>query len=351
MDMQDILAYQGNTIREQTGLIQEIPRTHTNQFENKIENYLEKLRDFEKRCSQPDADEDKLFAEITLLNDSILEVCAQFEREVGDPLTVKKAQVYFREKTNALLSKSRAINRTRTWPQGQQGDYMTLELTYKNRPLSDGIGYYLDKYILSSSLGVGVRERIEKMGALLKQELKSRRNPMVLDIACGSCREVFELAPEIKSSGAKFTCVDLDSDALDFSLDRLAYAGITSDHAELIQYNALRMFDPEMAQMEFGMRDIIYSIGFFDYLPDEFLVKMLNSLYTLLNPGGKLIVAFKDAKRYRSQLFHWLVDWDGFLQRTENDFERIFKDARIPERAFSMSRVPSGVIVFYTITK
>jgi SAM-dependent methyltransferase len=351
MDMQDILAYQGDTIREHTGLIQEIPRTHTSLFERKIENYLEKLRDFEKRCSQPDADEEKLFAEITHLNDSILEVCAQFEREVGDPLTIKKAQVYFREKTNPMLSKSRAIHRTRTWPKGQQGDYMTLELTYKNRPISEGIGYYLDKYLLSTSLGVGVRERIQKMGALLKEELKHRRCPMVLDIACGSCREVFELAPEIKSSEAKFTCVDLDPDALDFSLDRLAYAGLTSDHAELIQYNALRMFDPELAQIEFGMRDIIYSIGFFDYLPDEFLVKMLNSLYTLLNPGGKLIVAFKDAKRYRSQLFHWLVDWDGFLQRTENDFERIFKDAKIPESTLSMSRVKSGVIVFYTITK
>ncbi len=349
--MQDILAYQGDMIPEQTGLIQEIPRTHTNQFDSKIEHYLASLRDFEKRCSRPDADEDALLAEITHLNDSVLDVCAQFEREVGDPLTIKKAQVYFREKTNPILSKGFGINRMRTWPKGQQGDYMTLEHIYKNRPMSDGIGYYLDKSLLSSSLSVGVQERVVNMRELLRQELKSRRGLQVLDIACGSCREVFELAPEIKSSGAKFTCVDLDPDALDFSLDRLAYAGITEDHAELIQYNALRMFDPEMAQMEFGMRDIIYSIGFFDYLPDEFLTKMLNSLYTLLNPGGKLIVAFKDAKRYRSQLFHWLVDWDGFLQRTEDDFKRIFRDAKVPESALSMSRVPSGVIVFYTITK
>ena len=349
--MQDILAYQGETTRDQPRLIQEKPRTYTDFFESTIENYLDKLRDFERRCSKPDANEDKLLDEITLLNDSILGACAQFEREVGDPLTIKKAQVYFREKTNSMLSKSRAINRTRTWPQGQQGDFMTLELAYKNRPMSDGIGYYLDKYLLSTTLCIGVRERIVKMGSLLKEELMNRRDAKVLDIACGSCREVFELAPEIKASGAKFTCVDLDSDALDFSLDRLAYAGLTADHAELIQYNALRMFDPEMAQMEFGMRDIIYSIGFFDYLPDDFLLKMLNSLYSLLNPGGKLIVAFKDAKRYQAQLFHWLIDWDGFLQRTENDFERLFRDAKIPNSALSMSRIPSGSIVFYTITR
>ena len=124
---------------------------------------------------------------------------------------------------------------------------------------------------------------------LLKDELISRSNLKVLDVACGSCREVFELAPEIKSSGAKFTCVDLDPAALDFALDRFAYAGLSEEHVELVQYNALRMFDLETAQTEFGMQDIIYSIGFFDYLPDDFLVKLLNSLYMLLNPGGKLI--------------------------------------------------------------
>ena len=79
------------------------------------------------------------------------------------------------------------------------------------------------------------------------------------------------MAPEIKTSGAKFTCVDIDDAALDFALDRFAYAGLTEEHTELIQYNALRMFDLETAQTEFGMQDIIYSIGFFDYLPDDFL--------------------------------------------------------------------------------
>ena len=81
--------------------------------------------------------------------------------------------------------------------------------------------------MLSSSLGVGVRERIITMRELLKKELSSRSNPKVLDVACGSCREVFELAPEIKASGAKFTCVDIDTAALDFALDRFAFAGLS----------------------------------------------------------------------------------------------------------------------------
>ncbi len=343
--------YQREAIQKHTGLIQERPRTYVEALDAKIERYMASLRDFEVRCSMPDADKEALLEEITMLNDSMLQACAQFEQEVNDPLALKQAQVYFREKTHPILSKSYAINRCRTWPQGQQGDFMTLELAYKNMPMSEGIGYYLDLYFMATTLGVGVRERVVKMRDLLKQELNSGSNRKILDVACGSCREVFELAPEIKASGSKFTCVDLDPAALDFALDRFAYAGLTDEHTELVQYNALRMFDVETAQTQFGMQDIIYSIGFFDYLPDDFLVKLLNSLYTLLNPGGKLIASFKDANRYRPQLFQWLVDWDGFLQRTEKDFDRVFRDANIPDVAISMARVASGSIVFYSITK
>lgn len=349
--MGNVLTYRGEEVREACGFVEEKAGKYAGLLDQKIEKYIEQLKDFESRCSRPGANEEKLLQEITVLNDEMLDACAQFEREVRDPRAIKAAQVGFRKKTDPILSKSYCINRTRKWPQGQQGDYMTLELAYKNAPLSDGIGYYLDKCMLSATLATGVRERIEKLRDLLRQELTSRRAPKVLDVACGSCREVFELAQEIKRAEAKFTCIDLDPGALDFAVGRFAHAGLTSEHVEVLKYNALRMFDYETAAAEFGMQDVIYSVGYFDYLPDDFLVKTLHSLYKMLNPGGKLIAAFKDARRYRPQLYHWLVDWDGFLQRTEDDFDELFHQANIPGRAVAMTRVKSGSIVFYTATK
>ena len=218
--MQESILYQGKKIQGHAGLVHERPRTYVEALDARIETYMAKLTDFEARCSMPDADKETLQDEITMLNDSMLHACAQFEQDVNDPLALKQAQVYFREKTHPILSKSYLINRCRTWPQGHQGDFMTLELAYKNIPMSDGIGAYLDKYLLSTTLGDGVRDRISKMRSLLKEELLSRNNPKVLDVACGSCREVFELAPEIKTSGAKFTCIDIDNAALEFALDR-----------------------------------------------------------------------------------------------------------------------------------
>ena len=49
----------------------------------------------------------------------------------------------------------------------------------------------------------------------------------------------------------------------------------------------------------------------------------------------------------RSQEYHWIFDWDGFLQRNEEDFRNILSDAGIPSSAITETREDSGVIIFY----
>jgi len=350
-NVQNSLNNEDEEINESKLLVREASEKYISYLEVAADQYMDALEDIEHKCTKQDEDADSIFQELTVLNESMLQVCEQFENSVNDEAAIKAARVAFRDKTDPIISKSYGATRVRTWPQGYQGDYKTIEFIYRNTSMSEGIGYYLDKYMLSSTLAVGVRERMRKLAELLKTEMINRQYPKVLDIACGSCRELHDLVPEIEKAGAHFKCIDLDSEALDFALNRLSYAGLSPDRAEFIQYNALRLFDYETALSAFGMQDIIYSVGYFDYLADDFLVKLLNTLYLMLNPSGKLIAAFKDANRYRSQLYHWFADWDGFLQRTQDDFERIFRQAEIPESALSMTRVKSGSIIFYIATK
>lgn len=349
--MKDELEYRVNAEQDVLWSIGEEQEKYTLILGQAIERYMEELRTLERRITGDQVDEETVLRDIADLNDTVLKVCAQFETEVKDENVIKASRSYFRKRTHTLLSKSYAINRIRTWPQGYQGDYKTLEIAYRNTPMSDGIGYYLDKYILDWPLAHALRGRLEKLTGLLQDELSTRQKPKVLDIACGSCREVSMLVPEIKQSKAKFTCIDLDGDALDFAMKRFAPAELAPEQITVTKYNALRMFDHDIAKAEFGYQDVIYSVGYFDYLPDDFLVKMLRSLYQLLNKGGKLIAAFKDADRYRAQEYHWIADWDGFLQRTVKDFERILGEAGIPVDKMTMTRDRSGVIVFYSSTK
>jgi len=347
--MKRLLTYQNDNTKENIWLIGEDREEYIRHLDGATEQYIEQLRDMEHRCSGHTDTED-LFTELVSLNNSILKICAKFEQEMNDKSIVKNAQIVFREKTNHIVSKSYFMNRARTWPQGYPGDYKTLEGVYRNIPMSSGIGFYFDKHFLSTTLSIAVRERKETLRELLRGEMASRQSLTILDIACGSCRELFELAADIKESGAKITCIDFDSDALNFSAKRLFYAGI-SRQIELRKYNALRMVSHERNLKEFGMQDVIYSTGLFDYLEDDVLIRLINSLYELLNTNGKLIVSFKDRRCYRTQEYHWLVDWNAFFQRTEEDMRALFEKAEIPYIALKTLRDRSGVIIFFIATK
>jgi extracellular factor (EF) 3-hydroxypalmitic acid methyl ester biosynthesis protein len=314
------------------------------------EHFNEELANIERRCADPAESGADIMDAVRYTCDRVLSVCAEVERALDDNDTIHRARVRFYEKTDPILSKSYLVKRSRTWPQGYQGDFKTLEMIYRNTPHSSGIGYYLDLFGLNIPLAEAIRNRIKKLSEILRGELLERRQPLILNIACGSCRELMEIAPEVISSDARITCMDTDNDALAFAQDRLTFAGVI-EQVELRKYNALRMFDDEMNLMEFGPQDVIYSVGLFDYLPDDFLVKLLRALYGLLRPKGKLIASFKDAARYRSQAYHWFCNWDGFLQRTESDFLRILERAGIPDSSLSASRDESRIIVFYTATK
>jgi len=349
--MESLITYRNEAFKENIQPIREKTDHHYNLLNEATLKFISTLEDIEKRYLNSQETPEELLNAITMAMTNMHRVCEQFERRVGyESDIIKEARIEFRKKTDHVLSKSYFINRTRTWPQGYKGDYKTLEYVYRNTPLSQGLGYYWDLYFLNVKVAHGVKNRIKRLENILREEISVRKRPAVLNVACGSCRELMGASAAIINSEAKVICVDFDNDALDFAQNRLYYTGALPQ-IELRKYNAARMFDHELNMAAFGMQDIIYSVGYFDYLEDDFLVKMLRALYALLNPGGKLIMTFKDADYYKTQDYHWLIDWDGFLQRNENDFKRILEKAGIPDTALSQSRDKSKVIIFCTATK
>ncbi|MBS1234512.1 MAG: hypothetical protein H6R43_228, partial [Nitrospirae bacterium] len=120
----------------------------------------------------------------------------------------------------------------------------------------EGIGHYLDLYMLSLPLAAGVRNRIKMLERMLGDEIQKKQLPFVMNIGCGSCRELMGISPEVIDSEARIICIDNDNDALAYAQDRLDYAGILPQTV-LRKYNVLRMFDDETNMVEFGKQDII----------------------------------------------------------------------------------------------
>jgi SAM-dependent methyltransferase len=326
-------------------------------LKRKLETLYSYIDKFVKKCDFIENYKDPTIPNEMIMLDlenniyTIANLCREIE-ELGicdsDFLSKFKKDVF--EKTDSVFSKSYFINYARNWPKGYPGDYKLLELIYRNMPLSSGIGEILDKIFLRAKLAEAVRGRLNTMVKLLQKELSERSGLKILNIACGSCRELIDLTKEIKESKASITCVDLDDEALDFAARRASLLNI-DNQVSFRKYNAIRMIKPERILKEFGTYDLVYSIGLFDYLSDEIVTGLFRSLYEILNKQGKLIIAFKDANAYDPSVYHWIVNWNAFLQRTPYDVLMLLDKAGISKSEVTLIREPSGVITFYMIEK
>ncbi|MFA5073550.1 MAG: class I SAM-dependent methyltransferase [Nitrospirota bacterium] len=357
--MQNTIKYEDNVnqldeVAKQSFLIKDPSEKYIHFLDSAIEEFNARLEYIDRRSTDQTASQDELLIVTTKTMMDMCKATEELEQSVGyDKTVLKPIRENFREKTKKYFEKS-FCNRARIWPQGYPGDYYMIEFVYRNAAMSSGIGFYLDRYFLGTTLSVAVRERKELLRELVRLELNKRNKPIstkILDVACGSCREVFELTSDIVESGANITCLDFDGDALEFAANRFSSAGLLSDNISFRKYNAIKMINHERNLKEFGMQDVIYSVGFFDYLDDDILIRLLSSLYKLTNPGGSLIMSFKDRRKYKTFDNSWLLNWDAFFLRTEEDMLNILEKAGIETSTLTSTREKSGVVVFFIAEK
>ncbi len=321
------------------------------QVDEAIDSLNARLTRLEAECAASGADMEALHQKLARYIHLAEQACHAADLAFkNDPDQLEKLRNVFRDRTDRFFSKSYFMNRARTWPQGYPGDYEIIDKAYDNCILSNGIGDLLDRYFLNATLANAIRERRILMRDILDDAMQQHENARLLNIGCGPCREVMELAPTIAATNARLTCVDFDQDALEFSRKRMTLMEI--DHqVGFKQYNALRMISAKNNVKQFGRQDIIYTIGLLDYLTDDVLKRMLGALYQSLTPGGIFVAVFKDATQYETPDYHWLVHWDGFYQRTAAHSRQLVRDAGIPDDAVALQKTPSSVMVFYRITR
>ena len=257
------------------------------------------------------------------------------------------AQSWFKRQTTEWLGTSPLMQRATQWPQGYPGDYLTLESIYSQETTGDGLGSLLDRYFLSRTLAVAVRSRRKTLSRILQEHAVIENGGGVwLNIACGASRELDNFPAELAPS--MIHCIDSDPRALEFASARLQHSGLhMTTHSE----SALRYISAARNRGRFGRVTMIYSAGLFDYIDDEGLARLLHGLYRTLDPGGVLVAPFKDATRYETFDYHWLVNWNQFFQRTERDFQDIFRAAGVPTSEIAATRDPTGVLIFYSIRR
>jgi hypothetical protein len=268
------------------------------------------------------------------------------DKELKDDIQeLRNLQQWFRQESDVVFLQSSLMKRARTWPEGYPGDYLTLEAVYANTPMPEpGVGALLDRYFLSRTLAVAVRSRLRKLADLLNQRAESEEEPATwLNLACGPCRELLSVAGR---ESRTVWCIDRDQKALNYAQNLLREAGRAGDKVEFIKEDVFQLANARNNIARFGKPTTIYSAGLFDYVKTEHLIKLIGQFYDSLAMGGVLIAPFKDRRRYDTFDYHWLVKWDFFLQRSEEELCELMTAAGIPVEKLTVERDDSGAVLF-----
>lgn len=313
-----------------TGLIEK--RVIKDFFTKDIKEYLKKMNELEKLIINNKISQDKAYNLYASYSDYLINKMAKIEEIVNNKVVLKKIKQTFRKQASSFINKVFLMRWGYSKPSGYPGDYKLIEMLYDNKPFSEGLSFCGDKYLLQDSYVEAVRVRKDMMKSKLADFIKKMSSPelKIMNLGCGSCREIRELLHSSQFPFNKeviFTLVDWDRAALEFSKKTLEEFRPLSIKFNFLQENIVNLYKTPSKYLKIlGKQDLIYSIGLADYFPDTMLGNIIKFCFRFLKYKGMLILAHKNVKVHKSIASDWFCDW-YFYPRSEEDVKRIIDES------------------------
>lgn len=196
-----------------------------------------------------------------------------------------------------------------TRPRGYAGDATMLDYLYRLHPEDtddelDEKAWRIFLYTVNSNAGKAVRYRRTYLAQLIDETGANHHNARVLSIAAGHLREV-ELSAAVQE-GKVSEIVALDQDAE--SLKR-----IEQDYSHLpirtVQASVRHLLAGKAGMGHFHF---VYAAGLFDYLEDSVATRLVERMWAMTHPGGRMMIAnflpdIPDAGYMEAFMDWWLI--------------------------------------------
>ncbi len=322
-------------------------------FLKDLADYMDKLVTFVSKASQQEDHSRELQNELEHLNTTILLKGYSLGLLLSDKPIMRSVRENFRSLVGTWAYKSRVMKRAFEKPRAYPGDFRMVDMIYQNCPVTQGVGKYFDTYFLNNPDAVAVRSRKGRLREMVRQFIMSNTQKpsiKILDVACGSCREITELIAEIQNQNPlTLTCMDWDEEALDFSKDHLGNVPANIKVA-FLKENLMDLINDGQGTQRVGEHDLIYSIGLTDYLPDTLLKKCLHFYSQLLPQGGKLIFTHKNQEKTFPQIpAEWFCDWES-IPRSQTELTDLLTKA-LPNFTLDVTTDDFGYILYFVLTR
>jgi hypothetical protein len=290
-----------------------------------LEEFKELLRraDAAAAHSDPEVPRD-LVEEIQRKFNELKDGLTQLTREVTNADVLPEVAGVVRREFVPYLHLTQCGRRILVKPRGYAGDFLTIDLIYRNEPGGVApLGPLVDSLLLEAPVGHAVRNR---RGLLAKEIVlavaRGNGSARVTSLACGPAAELFDVFSENPGMKLQATLIDIDFQALAFVADRRDAAGLTKcmrlEHGNLVHLATGR------SVIDLKDQNLVYSIGLIDYFEDRFVIALLNWIHGCLAPGGKVILGNFHTRNPDRALMDLVLDWK-LIHRSEQDMNRLFE--------------------------
>lgn len=259
----------------------------------------------------------------------------------------KKAGAWVQQEILPYILNAEVAKRSYFKSRGHAGDYLSIEWISQNEASGDNtLGVLLDRCLLDMPAARAVRNR----RALLREEIakivtsKCGEPVGVTSLACGPARELLDVYamlsdPRLVTS----TLLDIDGQALQAVKEK-------TDLLNLSPY--FKFHNANLILLAIGRhtihiepQDLVYSMGLIDYLNDKYVVLLLNYIYKILKPGGKVILGNFHPNNQNKALMDYILNWQ-LIHRTEEEMHRLFKKSAFKKNCSQIRFEAQGINLF-----
>lgn len=234
-----------------------------------------------------------------------------------------------------------------TKPRGYAGDFLTLEMIYRNEPGGkNAVGRLIDHCFLDTSAARAVRHRRGLLTTEIDAAIASRpgETTQITSLACGPAREVFDAFSQLDDpSGLHANLLDIDLQALAFVSDKAASEGLDRQMS-FVSENLIRLALGRSTS-DIRDQDLVYSIGLIDYLGDDLVVRLMDLVHAMLRPGGRIVLGNIHPRNSTRGLMDHVLDWK-LVHRTEQDMDRLFEASAFGRASTNIRFEDEGINLF-----
>jgi extracellular factor (EF) 3-hydroxypalmitic acid methyl ester biosynthesis protein len=250
---------------------------------------------------------------------------------------------------SSTLREDPFVRHSATRPRGYPGDAELLDFIYRSDNVQPRIaaasplGRKLYQYTSATPAPEAVRLRSALAAAEVDRAAAQVSRPHVLSVACGHLREA-RLAQSV-AAGTLGRFVGVDQDPRSLELVRQEYGALG---VEAFEYSVKDLIRSGEA---LGRFDFIYVLGLYDYLSEQVGARLLQRLFAMVNPGGKLWIANFTGSAWTTGFMEAIMDW-WLVYRSPQELLAL-ADA-VPPHAIASSDVfldPTGNVAFLELVR